>query len=281
MALRGVAPITTQAQLTAARNGVLVPARAAARRLRDEKWEAYYERRRAASDAIAASAAIAAIAAKFKARIADMDSAFAKAAPLDSDVVVYRGVSKKLPDDFIDKGFTSTSWERGKADEFSGDKGEILAIRIPAGSKVIKMSDDEGESEILLPRNGQFTKGADGTYTYTEGRPTAVGTVKAVGKPNDTNRLYTRDAKGWETDGDPVQITKAASGPVQRSTPATVTVGKPKKDGIYTEYKVKVAGETLTAYEDGKGVIDIDGVPTTFKSMAEATSWLTKYQIPD
>lgn len=98
--------------------------------------------------------------------VADLDSAFSRAGRTTEDVVVYRGTEKKMSKSFLDKGFTSTTYEHASAADF----GEVISIRIPKGTRVLKLSGSSneghpgGESEILLPRNSTFTIQADGSY---------------------------------------------------------------------------------------------------------------------
>lgn len=107
--------------------------------------------------------------------IKDLDSAFEAAPRTTADIVVYRALRdltlKELGNQFTDNGFVSTAYVKKKAQDFSeemtGDSSRpVIAIRIKKGSKVLKLSDEKGESEILLPRGAKFTKEKDGSFTY-------------------------------------------------------------------------------------------------------------------
>jgi len=105
--------------------------------------------------------------------IAELDAVFAKAPVTTQDMIVYRGVRKAMPFNFKDDAYTSTTYDKDVTQDFGGI---TLAIRIPKGTPVLKLSGNHaetkrfgGEAEILLPRGGSYDRGADGVYTYTGG----------------------------------------------------------------------------------------------------------------
>lgn len=95
--------------------------------------------------------------------VKSLDSAIKKAAPLEGDLVVYRGIhgdfAQKLGDgsEFTDKGFTSATLHAQYAHNlFAGEGGSVIKITVPAGRKVAYLSQDGAEKEVLLPRNSTF-----------------------------------------------------------------------------------------------------------------------------
>lgn len=62
---------------------------------------------------------------------------------------------------FTDKGYSSTSGDRTKAENFNrGEGSRMFQINLPKGSKALEVGDLagglKGEQEVLLPRNSQF-----------------------------------------------------------------------------------------------------------------------------
>jgi len=92
--------------------------------------------------------------------VRDLDSIFDKAPPIDRDITVYRGVSKKHPLGVL-PGYISTSYDIQTALEFS-DREQgccMFVINIPKGSKILpieEVSSNKREKEILLPRSTNF-----------------------------------------------------------------------------------------------------------------------------
>jgi hypothetical protein len=118
----------------------------------------------------------------------DIEQAFNSVTPLPKDIVLYRGVSPEyavgLKDgkEVTDKGFMSTTTSKDFADKASrggtrgatGVAGTVIAIRIPAGTRVLPMQDLNGEQEVLLDRGTKlkFTSSntaimADGSINWT------------------------------------------------------------------------------------------------------------------
>ena len=110
----------------------------------------------------------------------DLDSLIFKAPALNKPIVTFRGLSSdrfskeyidslfnlKPGDVFTEKSFSSTDLKPSIADRFTRDKGAVLEITNPAGTKGIfplgfRTNVDEkfakGESEWILPRNSKFT----------------------------------------------------------------------------------------------------------------------------
>lgn len=97
-------------------------------------------------------------------KITDIDKFIEKAPRVPEDMMVIRGIkSKELFDKltpgvlFEDKAFVSTSADPRA--EIATDKGMILEIKVPKGSKGIyveKISDHAYERELLLPRGSKF-----------------------------------------------------------------------------------------------------------------------------
>ncbi len=105
-----------------------------------------------------------------------LDSAFDAVPMTTEDFVVYRAIGYLNPKDlgrqFTDQAYVSTSYSRDIAQNFAIEmtddpKSPVITIKVPKGSKVLKLSDEKGhEAEILLPRYAKFTLQSDGTYTY-------------------------------------------------------------------------------------------------------------------
>lgn len=106
-----------------------------------------------------------------------LDSVFEKVPPLESEMVVHRGLSgiiaEKLKDTpvgstFVDKGFVSTTGMIEIAQDFtsvgnSSDKRAVLSITVPQGTRALKVSqffkgDPRAalELETILPRGLKF-----------------------------------------------------------------------------------------------------------------------------
>jgi hypothetical protein len=116
-------------------------------------------------------------------KIAMIDSMFEKAPALDSDTILYRGLSGVIADKlkdapigstFVDKGFVSTTEMIEIAKDFTSVGGStkraVLSITVPSGTKAMKVSrflKDEPraalELETILPRGLKFEiTGRDG-----------------------------------------------------------------------------------------------------------------------
>lgn len=97
-------------------------------------------------------------------RIAAMDSAFRTVTPLPEGVTVFRGLGStrlewKVGNIVEDRGFMSTTLSENLAKGWSSNKGALLEIRVPAGSKAIQISGVSGisaEAELLLPRSSML-----------------------------------------------------------------------------------------------------------------------------
>jgi hypothetical protein len=93
-----------------------------------------------------------------------IDQAFRNVPPLDQSVVVYRGINLdyKLNQDFVDKGYVSTSADKNKSLAFNAHKKNkccFFEIYLPKGSRVlplVSISHYKVEMEILLCRNSLF-----------------------------------------------------------------------------------------------------------------------------
>ena len=96
-------------------------------------------------------------------KVAVLDSALNKNT-LESDVIVFRGVSSKTFNKmeegqiFLDRGFPSTSLDRGRAEWFQPDEGGLMRINVKRGSPALYADSvtDLGEKELILPRNSKF-----------------------------------------------------------------------------------------------------------------------------
>lgn len=139
-----------------------------------------------------------------EALIARMDRAFSRAAPIQTDAVLYRGVpydvyvrqeiamlkakEKGRAVHLRDRAFVSTSASRERADYFAtvdpysrtgmqSRPGKVVEMRIPAGTRVIKVDEvsgrDMGDQEWLLPRGMKwqlsFEERMKPIYTAVEG----------------------------------------------------------------------------------------------------------------
>lgn len=109
-------------------------------------------------------------------RTYELDAGFSDARAITTEnVVVYRGMGDveetlaelRPGDEWIDRGFISTSFNKDAAEAFttesSGgiDDTAVISILVPAGSRAIAplaldASDSQGESELLLPRGTKF-----------------------------------------------------------------------------------------------------------------------------
>ena len=93
----------------------------------------------------------------------DIDSLFEMVPPIEKDIVVYRGVTKRHSFGILN-GYISTSYDYDTAMDFTdrytdNDHCCIFVITIPSGSKVLPIEDvsaNRSEGEILLPRSGFF-----------------------------------------------------------------------------------------------------------------------------
>lgn len=93
-----------------------------------------------------------------------LDQIFQDIPPLKKNIRLWRGVQmdRKIPDQFIDKGYISTTVDRDVALAFSRrDKdGTLFEIHIPKGTHVMPLytvSMISPEIEVLLPRYGAYT----------------------------------------------------------------------------------------------------------------------------
>ncbi len=111
--------------------------------------------------------------------VKDLDSAIAKSAA-PQNMVVYRGTDHpgfadlKVGDRVIDKGYTSTSLDKGTAGGFAGKSGTVFHIEVPKGFATAPVG-GASEAEFLLPRGSKFevtgvTKGAKGEQTIVKMR---------------------------------------------------------------------------------------------------------------
>jgi hypothetical protein len=79
--------------------------------------------------------------------------------PIAEDKTVWRGTRQlrlgfKPGDEFHDKGFTSTSGDKGVAASMTGVGGSLFKIRIPKGAKtldVVSLGGEHSEAEFILP----------------------------------------------------------------------------------------------------------------------------------
>jgi hypothetical protein len=93
-----------------------------------------------------------------------IDQAFRNVPPLDNSLVVYRGINLdyKINQDFIDKGYVSTSANKKKSLAFNTHKKNkccFFEIYLPKGSHILpigSISQYKIEMEILLSRNSLF-----------------------------------------------------------------------------------------------------------------------------
>lgn len=99
--------------------------------------------------------------------IQSLDDAINSTPPLTEDITVYRGIEKNMFGSkigviakgkaFLDKGFTSVTTSIEKAAPFASEtkRSAILKVVVPAGSKVLDISERD-EPEALLPRGGRY-----------------------------------------------------------------------------------------------------------------------------
>jgi hypothetical protein len=101
--------------------------------------------------------------------ITNFDTLIDSIPPTETDSTLYRGVQGKLADNlltlqpgdsFEDKGYSSTTYDKGIATAFSKG-GATVVINAPKGSKgldVDRLFDEEAfEFEVVLPRGTKFT----------------------------------------------------------------------------------------------------------------------------
>lgn len=94
----------------------------------------------------------------------NLDAALALAPRTPEDILVYRGmrnmdISQFQPGTrFVDKGYVSTSMNKGVSDSFGGSASVRFEIHVPKGSQGAYMvgSDHPEEQEFLLPRGSTF-----------------------------------------------------------------------------------------------------------------------------
>ena len=95
--------------------------------------------------------------------VGHLDNALASS-KVPETITVYRGVRNFSYDKvtvgqaFRDKAYASTTARLSKAKEFAGNKGTLLAITVPAGSRggYLDVLSGFDESELLLPRGSLF-----------------------------------------------------------------------------------------------------------------------------
>lgn len=115
---------------------------------------------------------------RVKKDVENIDNAINKSPGVPENVVVYRGISAEddpgfeVGSTFVDRGYTSTSFDDGVASEF-GDV--VIRVMVPAGAPAIYMDafNDSDEFELLLPRNTEFTvrgitTGSQGTTYHVQ-----------------------------------------------------------------------------------------------------------------
>jgi len=131
--------------------------------------------------------------------VADLDSLISNAPVLEKPIITFRGLSSdrfseeylnglsklKPGDTFVEKSFSSTDLKETIGARFARDKGIVLEITNPAGTKGVfpigfrtKVTEKfaKGESEWLLPRNTRFR------VTEVNGNRIKV-TITGVAKP--------------------------------------------------------------------------------------------------
>jgi len=100
---------------------------------------------------------------QFQKMLKNLDFAFDVIAPLNSSIIVYRGIhgtDSFYPDDL---GFVSTATNSKMSPlKFTGDTCCFLKIRVPLGSKVLRIPKEIGyygdEDEVLLDRDATFVR---------------------------------------------------------------------------------------------------------------------------
>jgi hypothetical protein len=97
---------------------------------------------------------------KCKEIVRELDEIFEQAPPLTTNLVVYRGVTKRHDFGKL-AGFISTSIDYDMALSFASINNQccVFIITIPKGAKALPIDDvsvHEREGEILLPRSGHF-----------------------------------------------------------------------------------------------------------------------------
>jgi hypothetical protein len=98
-----------------------------------------------------------------------LDSAFSKSSEeLQKSMTVYRGVKAgfKLPELFVEKGFTSTTLNKNVAEMYAGKDGAVIAIKLPKGLMVSRLKKyvADMEEELLIRRDMSFKKVSEGQY---------------------------------------------------------------------------------------------------------------------
>jgi hypothetical protein len=79
---------------------------------------------------------------------------------LPNPIIVYRGINKSAVNrmsknaKFTDRGFVYVTTDKSIADKYSGKKGAVISIELPAGTKCALGFLDQ--REFILPRNSQF-----------------------------------------------------------------------------------------------------------------------------
>jgi hypothetical protein len=105
-----------------------------------------------------------------KSKIKHLDEAI-KGTTLKEDRTVWRGINREAAKSMFgdqlktgmvvsDKGFVSTSTEKGFARNWKGSQGVLLEIQVPKGASALDVhkisASGKQEAEILLPRGSQF-----------------------------------------------------------------------------------------------------------------------------
>jgi len=117
------------------------------------------------------------VAAQAQGHIDRLDEAFAKQAPLSSDLTSYRGVShveqlfgkvgERVGSEFVDHGFSSTTTNPEIARSFGAQHqgGALLRVTTKAGTRVLNPAGAGGfgrsEREIMMPRGSSYRVKAD------------------------------------------------------------------------------------------------------------------------
>lgn len=88
-----------------------------------------------------------------------IDDIINKAPPTKTETIVYRGIGQKPKMDkngfHINDSLVSTSLSLAMAKQYAGNNRHIIKVTIPAGSRVLNMT-EYGEDEILLKAQSRF-----------------------------------------------------------------------------------------------------------------------------
>jgi hypothetical protein len=100
----------------------------------------------------------------------NLKEVFNNVKPTTQDITVYREVSKKMMKEigadgtFTDKGFVSTTATQSQTAMFQTSSSVTLEIKIPKGSKALKLSNNDLEDEVLLNAGSRFQQMPNGTF---------------------------------------------------------------------------------------------------------------------